>query len=133
MDEGAYRAGSLGSDADKWQAVADSPRFVELMRSRRQFVVGALVAFSAYTLAFLLACGYAPGLMAEAIVDGFTVGMAAGVVYLLLIWLLAWAFLRRSDRTWDPISREIADGVMSTMTTVPSVDDPPVPGSEVRR
>lgn len=133
MNEGAYRADSVGADAAKWEAVADLPRFVELMRSRRRFVVGALVAFSTYTLAFLLICGYAPGFMGKAIVDGFTIGMAAGVVYLLLIWLLAWAFLRRSDRTWDPISREIADGVMSTMSTVPPGEDAPLPGAEVGR
>lgn len=132
MSEDAYRAGSVGTDAGKWQAVADLPRFVELMRSRRQFVVGALVAFSVYTLAFLLVCGYAPGFMGKGIVDGFTIGMAAGVIYLLLVWLLAWAFLRRSDRMWDPISREIADDVMSTMT-VPSGEDAPLPGAEVQR
>ncbi len=96
MSEDAYRAGSVGADAGKWQAVADLPRFVELMRSRRQFVVGALIAFFGYTLAFVLVCGYAPGLMGTGIVDGFTIGMAAAGIYLLLIWLLAWAFLRRS-------------------------------------
>ncbi len=99
MSEDAYRAGSVGADAGKWQAVADLPRFVELMRSRRQFVVGALIAFFGYTLAFLLVCGYAPGLMGTGIVDGFTIGMAAAGIYLLLIWLLAWGlFAPLSDR-----------------------------------
>lgn len=63
MAEDGYRAGSVAADAEKWQTVADLPRFVELMGSRRRFVVSALMAFSAYTLAFLLVCGYAPGFM----------------------------------------------------------------------
>lgn len=78
MAKDAYRAGSAGTDSEKWQAVADLPRFVELMRSRRRFVVGALVTFSAYTLAFLLVCGYAPRFVGQGIVDGFTIGMAGG-------------------------------------------------------
>jgi uncharacterized membrane protein (DUF485 family) len=103
-------SGAPVADGTTWRAIERSPAFAELVAARRRFVAPALAAFFGYSLAFLLLCGYAPRFMAGSLAGPFTVGMGLTALYLVLIWALSWAYLRRADRVWDPLADRIMAG-----------------------
>jgi uncharacterized membrane protein (DUF485 family) len=87
-----------------WQAVERSPEFRELTERRRAFVLPATIFFLAWYFGFIILAGYAPDFMGrEFITDGLTVGYALALSQFVMTWVLGWMYLRRADRTFDPL------------------------------
>ena len=47
--------------------------------------------------------------MGESLYEGFTVGYALALSQFVMTWVLAWLYLRRSDRVFDPLARRAAE------------------------
>jgi uncharacterized membrane protein (DUF485 family) len=93
------------SDLD-WAAAARTPEFEELVRRRKRFVLPATIFFLAWYFGFIVLAGYAPDFMGEKfLTDGLTVGYVLALSQFVMTWGLAWAYLRKSDRDFDPLAR----------------------------
>jgi uncharacterized membrane protein (DUF485 family) len=110
-----------------WQAVERSPEFRELIKQKRAFVLPATIFFLAWYFGFIILAGYAPDFMGnEFIADGFTVGYALALTQFVMTWVLGWMYLRKADRTFDPLAakaREAAERSMGTAAAAPATGD----------
>lgn len=93
----------------EWEAVERSPEFRELIARRRRFVLPATIFFLAWYLAFVLLAGYAEDFMGSSIYEGFTVGYLLALSQFVMVWGLAAWYLRKADREFDPLEREVVD------------------------
>jgi uncharacterized membrane protein (DUF485 family) len=74
--------------------------------------VPATIFFMVWYFGFIALCGYAPDFMGrEFITDGLTVGYALALTQFLMTWVLAVMYVRRANRTWDPLATRVRDGV----------------------
>jgi uncharacterized membrane protein (DUF485 family) len=111
-----------------WQAVERSPEFRELIKQKRAFVLPATIFFLAWYFGFIILAGYAPDFMGEEfITDGFTVGYALALTQFVMTWVLGWMYLRKADRTFDPLAakaREAAERSLgATAAAAPAAGD----------
>jgi uncharacterized membrane protein (DUF485 family) len=91
-----------------YKALERSPEFHELIRRKRRFVLPATIGFLAWYSAFVLLCGYAEDFMgSELLVDGITVGYGLALSQFLMVWVLAWLYLRKADREFDPLEEQV--------------------------
>jgi uncharacterized membrane protein (DUF485 family) len=97
-----------------YQALERSPEFRELIRRKRRFVLPATIGFLAWYTTFILLSGYAADFMgSELLVDGITVGYGLALSQFLMVWVLAWLYLRKANREFDPLEehvRRLAEG-----------------------
>lgn len=93
----------------EWEAVERAPEFRELIARRRRFVLPATIFFLAWYLAFVLLAGYAEDFMGSSIYEGFTVGYLLALSQFVMVWGLAAWYLRKADREFDPLEREVVD------------------------
>jgi uncharacterized membrane protein (DUF485 family) len=93
-----------------WTAAEASSEFKELIRKRRSFVLPATIFFLVWYLGFIILAGYAPEFMGgEFLIDGLTVGYALALTQFLMTWGLAYWYIRRADRHFDPLARKAAE------------------------
>ena len=109
------------ADVD-WERAEHSPEFQELVKRRRSFVVPATVFFLAWFLGFILLAGYARDFMGERITGGLTVGYALALTQFVMVWVLAFAYIRRAESTYDPLARRAAGRALEAIGT-PREDD----------
>ncbi|MFF8768140.1 DUF485 domain-containing protein [Nocardiopsis dassonvillei] len=91
------------------ERVSVDPRFVKL---RRRFALqtGLLVsAFLLGYLSYLLLSAYARDFMGRTLTDSVNVALVMGIGQFLWVFALAWAFGRFSERSLDPLAREIRE------------------------
>jgi uncharacterized membrane protein (DUF485 family) len=94
-----------------WEAVERSPEFQELVHRKRAFVVPRVVFFLGWYVAFVLLAGYAPDFMGERIYEGFTVGYGLALTQFVMVWYLAWSYVRKADRDFDPLEESVASSI----------------------
>jgi uncharacterized membrane protein (DUF485 family) len=99
----------MGEPAYDWERIERSPEFQELIRKRRSFVVPATIFFLAYYMGFILLCGYAKDFMAESVYEGLTVGYCLALTQFVMVFVLGIAYLRKSDRDYDPLAHRIVE------------------------
>jgi uncharacterized membrane protein (DUF485 family) len=92
-----------------WIAAERSPEFKELIRKRRSFVLPATIFFLTWYFGFIILAGYAEDFMGESIYEGFTVGYLLALSQFIMVWALAWLYLRKADRDFDPLGRKAAE------------------------
>src|SRR5215208_8526258 len=96
-----------------WEAVERSPEFREMVRRKKAFVIPATLFFLAWYFGFIILAGYAPDFMGrEFITDGLTVGYAFALSQFVMTWLLGWLYLRKADRTFDPLAERARDAAL---------------------
>jgi uncharacterized membrane protein (DUF485 family) len=97
-----------------WKAVERSPEFQELVTRKRAFVIPATIFFLAWYFGFIILAGYAPDFMGrEFIADGMTVGYALALTQFIMVWVLGWMYLRRSDKVFDPLAARAREAAMA--------------------
>jgi uncharacterized membrane protein (DUF485 family) len=114
-----------------WEAIERSPEFKELVARRRRFVLPATIFFLAWYTGFILLAGYAEDFMGSSIYEGFTVGYLLALSQFVMVWGLGWWYLRKADREFDPLEREVAElaqrGELSeTVETTPRFERRPL-------
>jgi uncharacterized membrane protein (DUF485 family) len=92
-----------------WIAAERSPEFRELIARRRRFVLPATIFFLLWYFGFIVLAGYAEDFMGESIYEGFTVGYLLALTQFVMVWVLAWLYLRKADREFDPLARRAAE------------------------
>jgi uncharacterized membrane protein (DUF485 family) len=92
-----------------WEAIERSPEFRALVASRRRFTLFAGGGAIGLTVAYVLVAYLAPDVMAADVVAPITLGYVGGVVLIVLTWVVTLLYLRKSDREWGPMEREIAE------------------------
>ena len=95
-----------------WIAAERSPEFKELIRRKRSFVLPATIFFLAWYFGFIILAGYAEDFMGESIYEGFTVGYLLALSQFIMVWGLAWLYLRKADRDFDPLARKAAEAAL---------------------
>jgi uncharacterized membrane protein (DUF485 family) len=104
---GPGSTGALPPNID-WRAVEQTPEFQQLVRERRRFVFPATAFYLAWYLGFIALCGYAPDFMGERVYEGLTVGYCLALSQFVMVGVLAWLYLRRADRVFDPLEEAAA-------------------------
>lgn len=92
-----------------WEAAERSPEFQELVKKRRSFVLPATLFFLTWYFGFIILAGYAEDFMGRSIYEGFTVGYAFALSQFVMVWVLTWAYLRRSKKVFDPLAERAQD------------------------
>ncbi len=92
-----------------WEAAENSPEFKELIRKKRNFVLPATIFFFVWYFGFIILVGYAPDLMAERLVEDFTLGYALALTQFIMTWVLSYLYIRKADRDFDPLAKKAAE------------------------
>ncbi|MDQ3721483.1 MAG: DUF485 domain-containing protein [Actinomycetota bacterium] len=98
---------STAEERIDWNAVEQSPEFKELIAARRRFVLPATIFFLAWYIGFVLLAGYAPDFMARSVHEGLTVGYCLALTQFVMVFVLGYMYLRRSDRVYDPLAAKV--------------------------
>jgi uncharacterized membrane protein (DUF485 family) len=93
----------------RWREIAESPEFRRLERTRRRLVLTFLGVFSLGLGSFLILSAYARPFMRESVTGGLTVAYVWLLALTVLAWIIAWAYLRVSERWLEPLARRIAE------------------------
>ena len=111
-----------------WLAAERSPEFQELVHRRRSFVLPALAFVFVWYFGFIALASYAPDFMGESVYEGVTIGYLLALSQFAMTWVLAWLYLRRAERVFDPLAEAAAKRAMETGggRAQPSTTDPPV-------
>ena len=95
-----------------WEAVERSPEFRELIKRKKAFVIPATIFFLTWYFGFIILAGYAPEFMGrEFLTDGLTVGYVLALSQFLMTWGLAAWYLRKADKTFDPLAARARERV----------------------
>jgi uncharacterized membrane protein (DUF485 family) len=86
---------------------ADLGTLEQLAAKRLRVALGFTAAMLVVYFGFILLIAFAPGFLAERIVDGLSVGIALGVVVILATWVLTWTYVRWTNRVYEPAIREL--------------------------
>jgi uncharacterized membrane protein (DUF485 family) len=94
--------------ARDWQAIEASSEFQELVKARRSFLVPATIVFLIGAIGFLLLAAFAQGFLGKDI-GGIPVAFIAALSQVFLTWIITWAYLRKADRTFEPLEQRAAE------------------------
>jgi uncharacterized membrane protein (DUF485 family) len=126
--------GAYGADHHPefdWKAVERSPEFRELIKRKKAFVIPATIFFLAWYFGFIILAGYAPDFMGqEFLADGLTVGYVLAFTQFLMTWGLAWWYLRRADKVFDPLAERARRAALRAAGVT---DDAAATGAGARR
>jgi uncharacterized membrane protein (DUF485 family) len=99
----------LGNDAAGWDAIARDADFQRLVRTRRRFTIAMLAFAGANLVAYIVLVSWAPDFMASTIAEGLSVGYLISIAEIVLVCALAWLYIRKAGREWDPMLRRIVE------------------------
>jgi uncharacterized membrane protein (DUF485 family) len=88
--------------------VRDSAEFAELAARRRRLTIALMAVFVVWYGAFLVLAAYARHFMGESIYRGFTVGYLLALSLIAMTWLLAWVYIRVSNKELEPLAQRAA-------------------------
>ena len=121
------------AQAVDWFAVERSPEFRELVARKRRFVIPATAFFMTWYLGFIALAGYAPDFMGKSVYQGFTVGYALALTQFVMAWTLAWLYVRRADKVFDPLRERAVRRALEQTDTAPTrTGDTSVPAAATR-
>jgi uncharacterized membrane protein (DUF485 family) len=114
---------STSADPD-WAALARSPRFRELMASRRRFLIAGTAFYSLYFLAFLCLLGFAPDTMSKNLFGSVSYALAGGMSLVVLAFVMAFLHARKSGE-WERMAQDVlasAEPGEARFTKVPAAE-----------
>ena len=100
-------SGRQPTDGPDWAKLEASADFQELVAARRRFVVPALAVFVVWFGGFLVLTAYARDFMTEKAIGNFTWAYVLAGSLIPMTWLIAFLYLRWSDRKLAPIAARI--------------------------
>ncbi|HEX6698579.1 MAG TPA: DUF485 domain-containing protein [Solirubrobacteraceae bacterium] len=89
-----------------WAALARSPKFRELMASRRRFLVAGTAFYSLYFLAYLCLLGFAPDTMGKYLFGSVSYALVGGMSLVVLAFVMAFLHARKSDE-WERMAQDV--------------------------
>ncbi|MEP7248319.1 MAG: DUF485 domain-containing protein [Spartobacteria bacterium] len=88
------------TDAPDWAGIAASPRFQELLRAKRRFIVPAMVFSILYYFALPVLVGWFPDLMKKKIGDGANLAYLFALSQFFMAWIVAGLYVAKAG-AWD--------------------------------
>lgn len=89
--------------------IEESPRFVELKRKHRSFVLPLAAAFLIWYLVYVLLSSFAPEFMAQRAWGHITVGLLLGLGQFVTTFAITMLYVWFANNRLDPISTEIRE------------------------
>ncbi len=92
-----------------WLAIANNPKFIELHRKKKRFLVSLwLVGATSYFLV-LIGAMYAPGLFNSKIIGRLNFGYMFCLFQFVLAWAIAIYYTSKSNNVFDPLTKELLE------------------------
>ncbi len=102
-DESNLATGPTKAD---WARIAASAPFRELLRSKRRFIIPAMVISTLYYFALPVLVGWFPELMKKKIGEGANLAYLFALSQFFMAWIIAALYVRAANR-FDRQAREI--------------------------
>ncbi|HEY1271641.1 MAG TPA: DUF485 domain-containing protein [Terriglobales bacterium] len=92
----------------KWDRVAASQPFKDLMATKKMFIVPAFVFFVVYYFALPILVGYAPNFMSTRVIGVVNLAYLFALSQFFMAWTLAWLYVRAAN-DFDKLAKDILD------------------------
>jgi uncharacterized membrane protein (DUF485 family) len=113
MKPPAERTSQTVLNQAKWDRIATSAPFRDLLERKKSFIIPAFLFFLAYYFLLSILVGYAPKLMSIRVIGTVTLAYLFAVSQFVVGWIIAGFYLKASEK----LDRQIEDLLMK-------VDDP---------
>jgi uncharacterized membrane protein (DUF485 family) len=91
-----------------WEAIAASARFKELLRTKRRFIIPAMIVFILYYFALPALVGYARPLMEKRVLGPVNLAYLFALSQFFMAWIIAALYVRAANR-FDRQARDIIE------------------------
>ena len=92
----------------RWDEIADSKGFKDLMATKKTFIVPAFVFFVLYYFALPVLVGYAPHFMATKVVGQVNLAYLFALSQFFVAWIIAALYVRAANN-FDRLAADILD------------------------
>ena len=92
----------------KWDRVAESPEFKDLMATKKIFIVPAFLFFCVYYFLLPVLVGYAPQIMSIKVWGNVNLAYLFALSQFLMAWIIAGLYMKAGD-SFDRISKDIIE------------------------
>lgn len=96
-----------------WDAAERSPAFRELVSRRHRFIAVATTLALVWFVVFLAVSTVAKDFGGRSVYEGLTVAYVIGLSQYLVVWVLAFMYLRRSSREFEPLEQQAAEEALA--------------------
>ena len=96
-------------DEVDWSAIERSPEFRELSAGRRRFAWTLTAVGLGLGMLYIVLANVARDLMGTEVLGKMSLGFLGGVALVVVLWAMAFAYLRKSDREWGPMEARIRE------------------------
>jgi uncharacterized membrane protein (DUF485 family) len=94
-------------ELEAWAGLEETNEFKDLVRARWRFVIPATVFFLVYYFMLPLLNGLATGFMRTNVIGDVNVAYLFALSQFFMAWLLAWFYVRRAARVFDPLAERV--------------------------
>ncbi len=92
----------------RWDEVAASQQFKDLMATKKIFIIPAFVFFLVYYFALPILVGYAPHFMATKIIGEVNLAYLFALSQFFMAWTIAWLYVKAAD-DFDRLAKDIIE------------------------
>lgn len=103
------------SDVEGWAGLEETREFKDLVRARWRFVIPATVFFLVYYFLLPLLNGLATGFMRTNVIGDVNVAYLFALSQFFMAWILAWIYVRRAGRVFDPLAERVRERARSVV------------------
>ena len=96
------------SQDNPWSRIGQSPRYKELLRSKRAFIFPASIFFIAYYFALPILVGWWPELMKTPVIGPVNVAYLFALSQFFMAWTIAFLYVRKASE-WDKQAKLVVD------------------------
>ncbi|HEY8642151.1 MAG TPA: DUF485 domain-containing protein [Candidatus Dormibacteraeota bacterium] len=100
-------------DLEGWAGLEDTPEFKNLVRARWRFVLPATVFFLVYYFLLPVLNGVATDFMRTKVIGDVNVAYLFALSEFFMAWILAWFYIRRANRVFDPLAEKVRERARS--------------------
>ncbi len=94
--------------ASEWDALANDPEFVALLRARRRFILPSTIFFLLFYLGLPVGIAYAPAFMNQPVLESLTIANLYGFAQFVMAWILLAIYMREA-RSFDNRAKALVD------------------------
>lgn len=106
-------------DVEGWAGLEETQEFKDLVRARWRFVLPATIFFLVYYFMLPLLNGLATGFMRTNVFGDVNVAYLFALSQFFMAWLLAWFYVRRASRVFDPLAERVRQRARSVIGRTP--------------
>jgi len=91
-----------------WSRIGQSPRYKELIRSKRAFIFPASLFFIAYYFALPVLVGWWPELMKKPVFGPVNIAYLFALSQFFMAWFIAFLYVRKAGE-WDKQAKQVIE------------------------